>query len=206
MAPNFCSYHHHMYYFIASACHPYWRLLCKEHHRGINPDYFLEQFSDNIEWRNKMFYQRRATYEMLSLDEPSSSGTTQQQQVSGDSPRRKHSRHAEARRHPKRRDSQTRDDSPSHMGAIYQPQDEGPTGTPPGETSSRRVLIDPNTTVYDDDENDEDNTYANTAGLETEYGEELDELEQYELDDRLGEMMPIAFGRRHRRVRCFMFD
>lgn len=31
--------------------------------------------------------------------------------------------------------------------------------------------------------------------------EELNELEQYELDDRLGEMMSFTFGRRTRRVR-----
>lgn len=35
--------------------------------------------------------------------------------------------------------------------------------------------------------------------------EELNELEQYELDDRLGEMMSFTFGRRTRRVRFKKF-
>lgn len=50
---------------------------------------------------------------------------------------------------------------------------------------------------------------SSTSGLfsdeqEGDEHEELNELEQYELEDRLGEMMPFSFGRRNRRVVIFL--
>jgi len=51
-------------------------------------------------------------------------------------------------------------------------------------------------------ESDTSSVYSEENDNE-ESDQELDELERYELEDTIGEMMPIAFGRRHRREGLF---